>query len=210
MTDAPEIVPAAPGGKFVLFCIGLCLLAIFVSSVVYRLQNPGLTVPGQAMPAAGQGGAGGMPGMGDMGDMAAVRELMKTLQDHPGDPETLLKLARAFAQMQAWAQAKVFLDDLLSREPDNEQGLTLAGVVAYQQEDYPAAAAVYEKILVASPDNVMARFNLGILYKHYLGRPEEARKLFEGLLALKPDDARLAEMVKKELETPAAAAPAGQ
>lgn len=206
MTGTPDISPAASGGKLVLGLVGVCLAVIFVASVLFRLENPGLTVPGRTMPGAGHGGEGGMPGMGDMGN---VRALMQKLQEQPGDPETLLALSRAFMQMEAWPQAKVFIDDLLSKDPENEPALTMAGVVAYHQEDYAGAAGIYEKLLAKNPANVMAAFNLGILFKHYLNRPDEGRALLEGLLAAHPDDARLGEMVRQELEAPVAAPPEG-
>lgn len=85
----------------VLLMIGLAV--IFVSSVVYRLQNSSRVVVRQEMP-----GGKKMNAMANMGDMGKIRDLMQDLQKNPEHVTTLMRLASVFMEMGAWDRSMLF------------------------------------------------------------------------------------------------------
>ena len=56
-------------------------------------------------------------------------------------------------------------------------------------------------MLALEPENPEARFNLGILYKHYLNKADEADKLFTAVRDAKDTPQDLRDMASKELGT---------
>ena len=76
---------------------------------------------------------------------------------------------------------------LVKREPDNALYQTLSGMVKAKQKDVPGAEAAFRAGLTKHPDFGPARNDLAQLYLEN-GRPDDAVKLYQEVLAKKSDD----------------------
>lgn len=173
---APET--SAPSGpvKLVVGFVCVGLLAMFLWSFAYRVDNPSLTeTPRQR--AAQSGDDHDHEGEGEGGDsMRMITSLMAKLQENPNDVHTLHVLGEQFMRMQQWERAGQLLDRAMSVEPTNTDVLSLSGIVDFNLSKFQSAAEKFEMILELEPDNLMAKYNLGILYGHFLEDKEKARE----------------------------------
>lgn len=177
--------------RVALMIAGVSLAAMIVYSVGYRMEHPSLVKRNQKH--ADQGTA-----MGD-NPMAMVGALMQKLQENPGDVGIMSTLGRSFMSMKSWERALNFWDMILEIEAENTLALNQKGVCLFRLERFEEAAKPLEQILVIDRDDLHARFNLGILYKHYLEDPERARAHFQAVLDAKPDDKTLLDGARREL-----------
>jgi len=162
----------------------LFLAVILVSFVVYRTDNPSLTRQEKAAENS-------------MGDMTS---LMQRLQENPEDKEALFRLGQRFMQMQAWDKALEFWNRLQKLEPENKHVLTQKGFCLFQKEEYEQAAGIFKKILELDARDYRAHYNLGMLYKYYLKKPDPARTHLQKVLEYLPADKKdLRQDVQKEL-----------
>lgn len=175
---------------FLLLCLGLILFA----AVAYRVENPSIVQheERQEMPAVG--------GMDKMGDMAGVSSMMKKLQDNPDDVEAMRALGMTFMDMQAWDKAMSFWDMVLQKNEKDVMALNQKGFCLFELEKYAEAAELFERMLTVEQQNFHAHYNLGVIYKHYLAKPDKAAVHFQAVLDAAPDDPELMESAKRELE----------
>lgn len=186
--------------------VGVCLVAIFVGSITYRLSNPGRVVQvRQQEPSGGMGSMGSMAGgqmaQQDTEAMRAVMDGMQRLEENPDDVETLLALARGFVEMGAHERSLNFSERAAELQPENINAHILRSISYFELKRYEAAAEANKRVLELDSERVMALFNLGILEKHFLGQPQSARERFVRVLELQPGDDRLRSMVQRELES---------
>lgn len=172
------------GRRLIIAVLGLGLALLFVGSILYRLQNPSLTMPGQGPQAA---------------IMNKIAELMASLDNEPNHLPTLMALGDQFMRKESWDRAAVFWKRALAVDPAQDQALNGLGVAYYNMDQFSDSAKQFERIIVLQPDNPRAHFNLGMLYKHYLNEPERARMYFERVLELNPDDEQLMGRIQEEL-----------
>ncbi|HCG05712.1 MAG TPA: hypothetical protein DEV75_12795, partial [Desulfovibrio sp.] len=66
-----------------------------------------------------------------------------------------------------WARAEGFLARAVVAAPADPQPLYMLGIAQYQQEAFDKAAETFERLIELDPQPA-ARYNLGILYRHYL------------------------------------------
>lgn len=197
MTNNPES-QAGVGRKAVVFMLVGGLVAIFLTAFAYRIQNPSMvvsTVPQDAQhgnveqgggqggmpPAAGQGAGQGM-GQGMGGDMADIRRLMMQLRESPGNTEVLKDLGEAFLRRQSFQDALGFLEQAVIADPSDPQTYMLLGMTHFGLDQYEESAKYFEGMLKVRPESPDARFNLGMLYKHFLGKPEIAVDHYQAVL----------------------------
>ncbi|MDW8356151.1 MAG: tetratricopeptide repeat protein [Bryobacterales bacterium] len=86
--------------------------------------------------------------------------------------------------------AKTTLQAVLRRQPSNQTAHAMLGVLAYEQEDCPAAVRHFQAAGRESHNNPAAQWRYGHCLLA-LGRAQEAVEIFERLRALRPDDAAL-------------------
>ncbi len=72
----------------------------------------------------------------------------------------------------------------LLNNPNHYRLYTRMGVSYVKQENYQAAAAAFEKSIAAAPSSPDAYDALGIVYRKYLNRPDDAIKMLEKAVAL--------------------------
>jgi tetratricopeptide (TPR) repeat protein len=207
---------AGVGRKSVIFMLVGGLVAIFLTAFAYRIQNPSIvvsTVPqdaqhGNVDQGGGQGAApqGQMPpasggmGQGMGGDMADIRRLMMDLREKPGDTETLKNLGEAFLRRGAYQDALGFLEQAVIADPSDPQAYMLLGMTKFGLDQYAEAAQYFEGMLKIQPDSPDAGFNLGMLYKHFLAKPQVAEGHFQAVLDSQKASEDLKAKAAKELE----------
>lgn len=194
------------GRKAVISLVFVGVAAMFVASFAYRLNNPNLVVMARqpaTMNAGTSGdGEGAMPpGMEQMGgNMARIKDFMAQVEANPDDVEALVGLGNAFLMMRAWDRALEPLERANRLSPGNVDVLKGIGIARFSQEEYVEASAAYEEILAVKPGDTLALFNLGVIFKYYFEKPDQARTYFEKVLELEHDDAEMIKLAKQELE----------
>lgn len=196
------------GRRAVISLVFVGVAAMFVASFAYRLNNPNLVIMARqpATMNAGSGNAEGgeramPPGMEQMGgNMARIKEYMAQVEANPDDVEALIGLGNAFLMMRAWDRALEPLEQANRLSPGNVDVLKGIGIARFSQEDYVKASAAYDEILALKPDDTLALFNLGVIFKYYFEKPDQARTYFEKVLELEHDDAEMIKLAKQELE----------
>lgn len=105
------------------------------------------------------------------------RELEKTAEDCPGDPEAFLQLAGIDVREGRYLEARLLLDradelngEYAARFPEStrivylrEETLNVRALLAERRGRYDEAAELTQKVVDANPKNVQARWNLGYL-----------------------------------------------
>lgn len=186
------------GRKTVLAVSFVVLAGVFAASVGYRMLNPKLEKRmerrGGGMPS---GMAAGMPGE----DMAGLQATMKLLEEEPENFKALKELGSAFMMMQAWERAVPYLERANKVKPDDREVLMSLGIVRFQQKRYHDAAAIYEDLRESHPQDALVNFNLGIIYKHFLDKPDAAADLFRTAVKNAGDDKDMVERATQELES---------
>jgi cytochrome c-type biogenesis protein CcmH/NrfG len=159
MTNSTLTINPLDGGrKLVLLSVCVGLAAMLGASFLYRLANPSLVQPGRA-PAAQQ--------EEHAGEMEIVGALMQKVQQNPNDAAALFALGQHFLDHSDWARAEGFLARAVVAAPADPQPLYMLGIAQYQQEAFDKAAETFERLIELDPQPA-ARYNLGILYRHYL------------------------------------------
>ncbi len=183
------------GRRAMLLVMALAVTALFATSFVYRMLKPELRVEmRQQKPSQGQGMM-----QGDPEAMARVQELMARLQQNPQDRQVNLDLAEAFLMMQAYERAEHFARKLLELDPDDVAALRIRSMTLFERKEYAAAVTDLERILAKAPGDAVTHYNLGILYKHYLKRPDDAQRHFRAAADDPKADTRLKKEAAKEL-----------
>lgn len=195
------------GRKSVIIVILLGVVAMFVTSFVYRMNNPNLFVQGKVQHSAddghdhGDSGVTPPPGMGQgmNGAMARVKEYMEQVEANPNDVEALINLGNSFLMMRAWDRALEPLNKANELQAGNTDLLKAIGIALFNKQDFGGAAKIYKDILQVAPNDSLALFNLGVIYKHYLEKPEEAQAYFRKVLEVEKKDAQMRKMASQEL-----------
>jgi tetratricopeptide (TPR) repeat protein len=136
--------------------------------------------------------------MGGEQDMEAMREMMRAMQENPDDPDVNLQLAGRFLEMGAYEQAATFAQNVLNVRPGDARAMNLYAVALFQQGSHQASAEAFQQLLDMGGENVMAHYNLGVLYKYYLDQPERAVGHFQRAMEMNPEE-RVKQMLRKEL-----------
>lgn len=179
------------GRKLLLAAIVIGLAAMFVTSVVYRVNHPNLTVQGKQQSVS--------PGMQGMG-MGAIKDMMARVEADPENVDNLIDLSNAFLMMRAWDRALVFLEKARTLEPDNMAVLKSVGICYFQKQQHEEAVEVYEHILELDPNDVLAHYNLGVIFHHFLDDPKSSARHFQAVVDLPHDDEEMRKNAKKELK----------
>ncbi len=193
MTTAAS--PLSGGRKLIFLAVLVAVLAIFATSLYYRLDNPSLKVQ------INQGNQQPPAGMGEMpAEMSRIKDLMAKVEQDPNDFGTLVELGGMFVMMQAWDRAGEFLEKAAAIEPENDEVLMPLGMVYFRTNEFAKAADLFSGVVQRDETNAVANFNLGVLYKHYLEKPELAQKHFKAALDNSAKDSELHKSAHDELE----------
>ncbi|MFI3272300.1 MAG: hypothetical protein R3Y11_09415 [Pseudomonadota bacterium] len=178
--------------KFFLVIVGASLITMLVGSFVYRLNNPALVVDGRPQVSMAEQGPS---------DMDNVGMMMQRLQGQPNDIEALLFLGEHFLGHESWEQAGHFLQRAVVAAPQEQRPLYLLGISQYHATKYADAAASFERLLTLH-DDPAARYNLGLLYLHYLHDKAQAEVHLNAVMNNPDAMEDLRAMAKDALATP--------
>ncbi len=180
--------------KAVLLFSCVCLLAVAASAMYYRGKSA-------AKPQVARQRKMPMT-MTDKGS-GKIMLLMQELQKKPQDLALLTRLGQTFMSMKAWDRAIVFWKKVLAlpEQEKNIMALTQLGTCYFEKKQNEKSAEVFKQIVAVEPNFAPAYFNLGLLYKYRLKKPEAAKKAFSKIIALQPKEAGLLERAEKELKT---------
>ena len=195
------MINADTGRKAVILAVVGGLLAMFVASFVYRMNNPNLYVKVQQAPQHDHGDdASGRPaGAMDAGAMGQVRDFMARVEANPDDVEALVGLGNSFLMMRAWERAVDPLERANELKPGDVNVLKAIGIAKFNKEDFVGASAVYDEILEIDANDTLALFNLGVIFKYYFEKPDVSRTYFEKVLAQENAEDDVRQMAEKEL-----------
>lgn len=87
----------------------------------------------------------------------AIRYLRAWLSRHPGDEDTLLRLAREVGRDGDDAAARALLERAVAEHPDFIDARLNLGIARARLGDYPGARAAWQAVLDRRPDHVEAR-----------------------------------------------------
>ncbi|WP_092123728.1 tetratricopeptide repeat protein [Desulfonatronum thiosulfatophilum] len=181
--------PHDQGRRLILVVVALGLALLFVGSIIYRLQNPSLTMQARTSQSTMA--------------MNEIADMMARLDNEPNHLPTLMALGDQFMRLGSWERAAVFWRRSLAVDPTEDRAMNGLGVAYYNMDQYSESAEQFERIVDINPDNYRAHFNLGMLNKYYLDNPEQGRFHFERVLEIGPQDEVLVERVTEELASPA-------
>lgn len=194
------------GRKAVVLAVIIGVAAMFVSSFIYRMDNPNLFIQakqpqhfegdGHDHGDSPEGAPAGMSG----GAMSKVREFMARVEADPNDVEALIGLGNSFLMMRAWDRALDPLNKAIALEPNNITVLKGIGIAQFNSEKFTEAAKSYETILKIDPNDTLAMFNLGVINKHYFKNEAVSRTYFEKVLELEKEDTEMIKLAREELQ----------
>lgn len=180
------------GRRLVILVAAAGLTVIFATSFWYRMEHPSLRVEMRSERQA-------PPGMGQGQDMGRIQDLMAKLQSDPNDLPTTLELAEAFLSMRAYDRAEAFLNRARAIKPDEPAILRGMGMIHFERKEYDLAAKDFETLLAREADDAVTRYNLGIVLKYYLNRPDEAARHFQAVRDNAKADSGLRQEAAQEL-----------
>lgn len=191
---------ASSGVKLVVGFVAAGLVAMFLWSFAYRVDNPSLVqAPRQARSAQADDHDHEQQ-QGDEAGMKMIATLMQRLQENPEDVDTLAILGEQFMRMGQWDRATQLLERALAVAPANVEVLSMLGICDFNREKYRESAAKFETILELAPQNVMARYNLGVLYGHFLDDKAKAREFFQAVVDAPDVDEQTRQQARDEVK----------
>ncbi|WP_045214641.1 tetratricopeptide repeat protein [Desulfonatronovibrio magnus] len=177
--------------KSVAIMAVVCLIAIFLSSLMGRVKDPSITVV-----------TSGAQRTQEQAMMAEISGLMAEVDRNPDNVPAMIELAHLFMLMDAWERSYAFWNRILAIEPENELALNQAGFTLFQLERFTEAEERFQALLDLDPDNYRSHYNLGIMYKYYLDDQEKAEHHFHRILEIAPEDPELIQRIQHELDNP--------
>lgn len=186
-----------------LICFMALMFASFLfSSLWQRFTHPDLVI--SHMPEQSR------PDMPMNEGMGLVGQLMQKVAQNPQDLESTLKLAESLMSLGEWQGAENFAQkavSLASGNPEEIRPLLMLALIHHNNGKHEQAAELLEKSL-EKRDDPIARYNLGILYAHYLKQADKGRDQFRQALSHEGIAPGLKAAIEDELKKIEAALPA--
>ena len=121
----------------------------------------------------------------------AEAELKTIIEQAPDATGPYLNEAILAANAGRYSDAQALLQRALAHTPDQVSVLDEQGIVLRHLGQFTAAAMAYEAALKADPESVKARRNFGVLLDLYLGRSDEAVRLWKQAIEIEGTDKTL-------------------
>ncbi len=119
----------------------------------------------------------------------AVEEFTALLAHHPGDRDAIVQLGLAEKARGNLPAARGWLEQALTRDPDDAVINRHLGEVLYNLGLNDHAVAALDRSIAAEPDSPDAHYLIGFVYGD-MGRPEDARRSTRRAVQLNPSLAR--------------------
>lgn len=192
MNDEQQRKPHVTG-RIALLVILLGLVMMGVGSMIYLKNSPGL-IKGQNTGAQSQAAA-------TQGDQmnAMIGVMMRKLAENPDDLQALTTLGTIFLDMQEWQSAEAFLSRGVAAAPSDPMLHYMLGLAQVRLDKInDAHGSLQAAVDLGGPPEV--RYSLGILFAHYLDRPQDARPLFRQVVESPLADDELRQAAQAELD----------
>lgn len=194
---------------FVCLCIGLGI------GYLVGKQSGGGGAPSASMPFQAQTSppSQGQPPIQNPA-MAAQNEasLRSLLMANPKNLEALIQLGNLYYDQGQHLQAVEWYGKALEIDPRNPNVRTDRGTSYWNLNRPDEAIAEFQKSLDVAPGHPQTLYNLGLVYLKGKGNPAEAKKAWQKLLSVHPNDPNRADIERQlasiDATTPAGAPPA--
>jgi tetratricopeptide (TPR) repeat protein len=118
----------------------------------------------------------------------AIATLETALTHDPDSPDFLVYLASMYEEKKAYDKALALLKHAIEVDPENERAYFRLGVVYDKMDRKEDSIAAMKQVLALKPDHANALNYLGYTYADLGIHLDEAEKLVQKALTLKPDD----------------------
>lgn len=177
--------------RVVIILAALAFGGMLAASLWQRFTHPSLVVHHFTRPLAAEDG--------NFND--AIGALMEAAAKNSADTATLKALVEGLMGRGQWPAAEHFAQRLLALDQpgqEDPQTLFLLALINHNQGRHAQAAELLEKSL-ARRDDPSARYSLGILYVHFLDRPEDGVVQYQKALEDPAISPLLAQTVREEM-----------
>lgn len=188
------LTPLDGNKKLILGLVAASLCAMLAVSFAYRTMHPNLTEPGRTQ---SQAPAQQMPANANADELA---HLMAMMQEDPNNLGVLKQITDLFIRQRDFERAGFFAQKALVAAPSDPQVLYMNGITLFNLNRPQEAVQVFET-LIGIEDDPSARYNLGVIYKHFLNQPAKAVEHFKALAANEKADPDLRQRAEQELTT---------
>ena len=189
--------------RIALGALALGLGAMFAVAVQWHMGDHPLMRPNHEAHTAAPAAPSQPASMRDTIDTEspqgmAIMALMQKMQADPHNVETLLELARVFAEQGDPAAAQDMAERAVIAAPSDHRPPYLLAVLFGQTGRWQEAAAQLERS-ISLKDDAASRYSLAVIYRYHLKQEDKARAGFAAAAAL-CDDPALAPMIEAELK----------
>lgn len=184
--------------RIVLGALGLGIVVMFALSIAWRMGDHPLIRQRAAQTAAAEAPRSMMEQGAESPQGQAVMSLMQKMKDNPNDVDTLLEIARIFAEQGDNEGAKSMAERALVAAPSDARPPYIMGVLLSREGAWDEAATQLERS-ISLKDDAATRYSLAVIYRYHLKQENKARENYE-IAARICEDPALASMIKAELD----------
>ncbi len=184
--------------RIVLGALGLGIVVMFALSIAWRMGDHPLIRQRAAQTAAADAPRSMMEQGAESPQGQAVMSLMQKMKDNPNDVDTLLEIARIFAEQGDNEGAKSMAERALVAAPSDARPPYIMGVLLSREGSWDEAAKQLERS-ISLKDDAATRYSLAVIYRYHLKQENKARENYE-IAARICEDPALASMIKAELD----------
>ncbi len=185
--------------RIVLGALGLGIVVMFALSIAWRMGDHPLIRQRAAQTSAAADAPRSMMEQGAESPQGqAVMSLMQKMKDNPNDVDTLLEIARIFAEQGDNEGAKSMAERALVAAPSDARPPYIMGVLLSREGAWDEAAKQLERS-ISLKDDAATRYSLAVIYRYHLKQENKARENYE-IAARICEDPALASMIKAELD----------
>lgn len=184
--------------RIVLGALGLGIVVMFALSIAWRMGDHPLIRQRAAQTAAAETPRSMMEQGAESPQGQAVMSLMQKMKDNPNDVDTLLEIARIFAEQGDNEGAKSMAERALVAAPSDARPPYIMGVLLSREGSWDEAAKQLERS-ISLKDDAATRYSLAVIYRYHLKQENKARENYE-IAARICEDPALASMIKAELD----------
>lgn len=186
-----------PRAAAFLFC---AIALLFLTGIYQRVASPSLIYPMDEGAASSAEEHDHPPLTPE--DSEKLAQAMTALQKDPENVDRLLSIAHIFSRNKDWMNAIGFLDRATHLAPNDMRPQYFLGLAFASTGDHFKAEKSFEQALGIAPGNPQAMFNLAVLYRYHLGKPEKADELFRAVAISPMTESGLRESARRQIETP--------
>ena len=184
--------------RIVLGALGLGIVVMFALSIAWRMGDHPLIRQRAAQTAAADAPRSMMEQGAESPQGQAVMSLMQKMKDNPNDVDTLLEIARIFAEQGDNEGAKSMAERAVGAAPSDARPPYILGVHLSREGAWDEAAKQLERS-ISLKDDAATRYSLAVIYRYHLKQENKARENYE-IAARICEDPALASMIKAELD----------